>query len=247
MTSAHRQEAPGLLPDRPRRRRLGSGTGYRAAAESGRFLLGHTGRVPARARVVGSKRVRSPESATTMSVQEYLAAEARGEVRHEFLDGKVLAMAGGTPEHAALAAAVIGELRNALRGKPCRVFSSDVRVRIRATGLSTYPDASVVCERMETDAEDRDALVNPIVLVKVLSDTTEAYDRGAKAAHYRRIPSLQEYVLVAQNEPLIEVYRRNERGHFELIEARAGEQAELASLGVALSVSAIYENPLARA
>lgn len=191
--------------------------------------------------------MRPRESAVSMSLREYLAAESTSEARHEFLDGKVFAMAGGTPAHGALALAVGAELRNALSGKPCRVFNSDVRVRIDATGLSTYPDASVVCGHLETAADDPDAIVNPVLLVEVLSDSTEAYDRGAKAAHYRRIPSLQEYVLVSQNEPLIEVYRRNERGHFELFEARAGEHVELASLGVSLEVRAVYENPLAQA
>jgi Uma2 family endonuclease len=102
-----------------------------------------------------------------------------------------------------------------------------------------YPRA-----RLETEADDPHALLNPIVLVEVLSESTEAYDRGAKAAHYRRIASLQEYVLVSQGEPLIEVHRRNERGLFELIEARAGEHAELSSLGVSINVDAVYENPL---
>lgn len=180
-----------------------------------------------------------------MSYAEYLAAEAKSDVRHEFLDGQVYALAGGTPEHAALAAAVIGELRNALRGKPCRVYSSDVRVRIEATGLTTYPDASVVCGQLETSREDPNAIVNPVVLVEVLSESTEAYDRGAKTQHYRRIPSLREYVLVAQHEPLVEVYRRNEQGRFEIIDARPGQQFELTSVGAAIDVSVLYANPLA--
>lgn len=92
--------------------------------------------------------------------------------------------------------------------------------------------------------DDAYALLNPVVLVEVLSESTEAYDRGAKAAHYRRIESLAEYVLVSQSEPLIEVHRRNERGHFELIEARPGERAELASLGISISVDAVCEDPL---
>jgi Uma2 family endonuclease len=188
--------------------------------------------------------VRRAEPHARLSYPEYAAAEAHSEVRHEFLDGCVYAMAGGTPEHAALAAALAGELRSALRAKPCRVFSSDLRVRVSATGLTTYPDVSVVCGKLETAADDPHALLNPVVLVEVLSESTEAYDRGAKAAHYRRIESLQEYVLVSQSEPLIEVHRRNERGHFELIEARAGEHAELASLAVTISVDAVYENPL---
>jgi Uma2 family endonuclease len=179
-----------------------------------------------------------------MSYAEYLAAEALAEVRHEYLNGEVWAMAGGTPEHSALAAAVILELGNALRGKRCRAFTSDVRVRISETGLTTYPDVSIVCGQLETAPEDKDAITNPIVLVEVLSDSTEAYDRGAKAAHYRRIPSLREYVLVSQNEPRIEVHRRTESGRWELLEARPGETIELASLGVRLDVAAVYANPL---
>jgi Uma2 family endonuclease len=88
-------------------------------------------------------------------------------------------------------------------------------------------------------------VVNPIVLVEVLSESSEAYDRGAKAAHYRRIPTLREYVLVAQDEPRIEIYRRNERGRWELFEARPGASVELESLGIQLDVSAVYDNPLA--
>ena len=180
-----------------------------------------------------------------MTYAEYLAAEVAAEVRHEFLNGEVWAMAGGTPEHAALAAALIGELRTALRGKPCRVYTSDLRVRVPATGLSTYPDVSVVCGSPETSPDDPEAITNPVIVAEVLSDTTEAYDRGAKAAHYRRLPSLQEYVLVAQTEPLIEVYRRTEAGRWELLEARPGELVELRSLGISLDVAAVYANPLA--
>jgi Uma2 family endonuclease len=120
-------------------------------------------------------------------------------------------------------------------------------VRVEATGLTTYPDASVVCGQLETSAQDPNAIVNPVVLIEVLSESTESYDRGAKAAHYRRIPSLREYVLVAQHEPLVEVYRRNEQGRFELFEARPGEPLELSSVGAALDVRALYENPLAGA
>lgn len=177
-----------------------------------------------------------------MTYAEYLAAEAASEVRHEFLNGEVWAMAGGTPDHGALAAAVIRELGIALRGRPCRVYTSHVRVRVVATGLSTYPDVSVVCGSVETAADDPDAMVNPVVLVEVLSDSTEAYDRGAKAAHYRRIPSLGAYLLVSQADPLIELYRRN-AGRWELTEARPGETLELAALDVRLDVAAIYTNP----
>jgi Uma2 family endonuclease len=180
-----------------------------------------------------------------MTYAEYLTAEAASEIRHEFLNGDVWAMAGGTPEHAALAAALISQLAIALRGKPCRVFTSDLRVRIIATGLSTYPDVSVVCGSLETPPGDPDAIANPIVVAEVLSDATEAYDRGAKAAHYRRLLSLQEYVLVSQSEPLVEVYRRVEAGRWELIEGRPGDLVELRSLGINLDVASLYANPLA--
>lgn len=188
-----------------------------------------------------------PVSSVHMSYAEYLVAEAASDLRHEYLEGDVWAMAGGTPEHGGLAAAMIGELRAALQGKPCRVYSSDVRVRVSETGLSTYPDVSVVCGHLVTAPEDPDAITNPTVLVEVLSDTTEAYDRGAKAAHYRRIPSLREYVLVSQGELLVEVYRRAESGRWELLEARAGDAVELASLGVRLDVTSLYANPLGAA
>lgn len=140
--------------------------------------------------------------------------------------------------------AIAGELRNALRGKPCRVYSSDLRIRIIETDLATYPDASVVCGRLETAPDDPNAALNPTLLVEVLSESTEAYDRGAKAAHYRRIPSLKEYVFVAQDEPRIEVYRRNDRGGWKLYEARSGAQLRLESVGVELDVDAVDENPL---
>jgi Uma2 family endonuclease len=179
------------------------------------------------------------------SYSEYLEREQASEAKHEFLRGEIFAMAGGTPEHAALQAAVTGELRNALKGKPCRVYASDLRVRVEATDFSCYPDATVVCGKLETSAVDRDAAVNPKLVVEVLSDSTEAHDRGTKASHYRRIPTLVEYVFVSQNERLIEVYRKNERGRWELaVEARAGEMAELASADVTLAVDSLYDNPL---
>jgi Uma2 family endonuclease len=175
---------------------------------------------------------------------DYLEAEKLSELRHEYLDGAVYAMADGTPEHGALAAAISSEIRTSLRGKPCRLYNSDVRVRVAETDLGTYPDASVVCGQLETAPDDPDAIANPIVLVEVLSPSTEAYDRGAKAAHYRRIPSLREYVLVAQDEARVEVYRKNEQDRWELFEAGSGESFELSSLGVSVSVDAVYEDPL---
>ncbi|HEY1955287.1 MAG TPA: Uma2 family endonuclease [Polyangiaceae bacterium] len=182
-----------------------------------------------------------------MTYAEYLAFEQKSETKHEFLNGEVFAMAGGTIEHGALAASLARVIGNALRARPCRPLSSDVRVRVKATDLATYPDLTIVCGKVETDRDDPDGVLDPSLIIEVLSDSTEAYDRGAKAAHYRRIPSLREYVLVSQDAPLIEVHRRNERGNWELVsEARKGERAELASCGDAftIEVDEVYRNPL---
>jgi Uma2 family endonuclease len=153
-------------------------------------------------------------------------------------------MAGGTIEHARLASKIDGELRLQLRGRRCEAFTSDLRIRVLASGLGTYPDLSIVCGRIETDPDDRDTVVNPILLVEVLSDSTEAYDRGEKFAHYRRIPSLREYVLVSQHEPRIEVFRRNEDESWTFYEASKGQVAKLASIDCQLAVDEVYENAL---
>jgi Uma2 family endonuclease len=192
---------------------------------------------------------------TTMSYAEYVAAEVTSPVKHEWLRGEVFAMAGGTLEHARLSAGIIGELQASLRGRPCGVFSSDLRIKVQETGLSTYPDVSIVCGKPEALSDDPHAIVNPIVLVEVLSDSTEGYDRGEKClrgrsrpsnfAHYRRIPSLREYVLVSQREHRIEVHRLNESGRWELYEAVAGESITLTSLGCQLSVDEVYRDPFA--
>ncbi len=180
-----------------------------------------------------------------MTYAAYLAAELVSETKHEYLRGEVYAMAGGTPEHAALQAAVLIELGMALRGRPCRTYGSDLRVRVEATDLSTYPDITVVCGSLETSVIDPHAATNPMLIVEVLSDSTEAYDRGEKFAHYRRVPSLREYVLVSQHELRIESFYKSEQGVWMLDEAGPGGTLRLAALeGVSLDVDLIYRNPL---
>lgn len=144
------------------------------------------------------------------TLEEYLQLEAYANVRHEFLDGEILAMAGGTPEHGATAMRVAAALVTQLRGRPCTVYSSDVRIRVAATGLDTYPDLSVVCGPEQRDVDDRNALVNPIVLVEVLSPSTEDYDRGEKLEHYKQIPSLREVVLISSGA--VEIWRHQPDG-----------------------------------
>ena len=175
---------------------------------------------------------------------EYLALEDAANVRHEFLEGEIYAMAGGPPEHAAICVNVGASLNVQLRGKGCRVHSSDLRIRVLETGLATYPDVSVVCTRAEIDPENRLTVTNPKVLVEVLSPSTAAYDRGEKLSHYQRIPSLQEIVLVAHDERLIEVWRRSEAGAWTRSEARSGSIA-LVSIGCVLEVADVYRDELA--
>lgn len=178
------------------------------------------------------------------SLQDYLILEEMSNVRHEYLDGHIYAMAGGTPEHGGLCANLIALLSNALAGRACRVFASDVRVRVRATGLDTYPDASVVCGRVERDAEDPNALTNPLVLVEVTSPGTEAYDRGEKLEHYKKIPSLQEVLIVAHAEVRVDVWRRRSGDEWAVESAGPEGGARLQSLSCDLAVAEVYRNPL---
>lgn len=173
---------------------------------------------------------------------EYLAHELRSEAKHELIHGVIVAMAGASREHNAIAGNIVAALGALLKSRRCLVFPSDQRVHVEATGLFTYPDVSVACDNLRFHPKNRDTLVNPCILVEVLSDSTEAYDRGAKFAHYRTIPSLQEYVLVPQHERKIEHYRRLDTGQWVLtvFEGDAAA-ADLPALGCALSLAEVYD------
>jgi Uma2 family endonuclease len=176
--------------------------------------------------------------------RDYLRLEADANVKHEFLAGEIYAMAGGTPEHAAIAMNVGTALNLQLRGRPCRVFSSDLRVRVLATGLTTYPDVSVVCGQLERDPEDRNTAINPTLLVEVTSPSSEDYDRGAKLAHYQQIPALREIVVVSHRERRIEVHRRDDSGAWSDQALGPGEVAALASVSCELPVDEVYRDEL---
>ncbi|MFZ5442292.1 MAG: Uma2 family endonuclease [Myxococcota bacterium] len=180
-----------------------------------------------------------------LSYAEYLAREAASEVKHEYLRGDVWAMAGGTPRHARLCAAMSRTVGARLAGKPCVPYSSDLRVRVEATDRSTYPDLTIVCGADQFAKDDPDAITNPTVLIEVLSETTERSDRGEKFAHYQHLPSLQEYVLVSQDSPRIEVFRRHEKT-WVLSIFEAGEVVRLESLGIEFEVDAVYSDPRER-
>lgn len=158
---------------------------------------------------------------SVVSFEDYLEAERDAEVKHEWLDGFVYAMAGGSVEHGRLAANMMAALRSRLAGR-CTILSSDVMVFARKTNLATYPDGSVVCGPLDIQRIERhgkvigEAVTHPTFIIEVLSDSTEAYDRGEKFAHYMRIPSLQAYILVAQTHRRIEVFHRpRARGHWQ--------------------------------
>ncbi len=179
--------------------------------------------------------------------QDYLTLEADSNVRHEYLEGEIYAMAGGSVEHALLSADVITELRLQLRGGPCRVATSDLRVRVLETGKATYPDATVICGEAQLDPEDAQGhtVVNPTVVVEVTSRSTEDYDRGDKfGLHFSRIPTLMEYVLVSHRERSIEVRRRGPNDQWTASVAGAGESVRLESLDAVLDVDALYDAAL---
>ncbi|HVH97285.1 MAG TPA: Uma2 family endonuclease [Enhygromyxa sp.] len=178
--------------------------------------------------------------------EEYLRQERLEQQKHEWIDGEVYAMVGGTPEHARLQGRLIRILGAALEGGPCEVYTTDLRVRSRATNIATYADITVVCGDLETDSEDGDAVTNPTLIIEVLSPTTEAYDRGSKGTHYRQIPSLREYVLVSQDTQHIEIFRRNVSGNWSFLEAFAGESVVLESVGCTVSVDEVYKKPQKR-
>ena len=173
------------------------------------------------------------------SYQHYLGALEHSTVKLEYCDGEIYAMAGGTPAHAELAAAVIGLLRNALRGR-CSVYSSDLKIRIDATDLTTFPDVSVVCGEATASAVDKDAITNPTLLVEVTSASTEDYDRGNKLSHYKQLPSLAAVAFVSHKRRSVTVVRRTAAG-WEESDFHAGESVTLDVLGVSWSIDEIYE------
>ncbi|MEO7733530.1 MAG: Uma2 family endonuclease [Kofleriaceae bacterium] len=171
---------------------------------------------------------------------DYLQVEEVSSVKHEYLDGEIYAMAGGTPEHAALCAALIVLVGSKLRGHPCRVYTSDLRVRITATGLATYPDASVICGDPIRDLESRTHVTNPRVVFEVLSPGTEDYDRGEKREHYQQITSLDAYVVIAQDRRRIELWRRRVDRSWSHRVLGPGEALELEMIDCRVPVDELY-------
>jgi Uma2 family endonuclease len=143
---------------------------------------------------------------------EYLAFERQSDVKHEYFRGELFAMAGASRQHVRISVNVTALLAGQLKGRRCELFNSDMRVKVSPTGLYTYPDASVVCGRPRFEDRELDVLLNPTVIVEILSKSTEAYDRGEKFAQYRTLDTLTDYLLVSQDRPLIEGFTRQPDG-----------------------------------
>lgn len=175
-----------------------------------------------------------------MTPEEYLTFERASETRHEYADGEIFAMSGGTYEHSLLAGAIARELGNALAERPCDVYGSDMRIKVAATRRFFYADVLVICGEPVFADEKRDTIENPKVIIEVLSDSTERYDRGEKFAHYRRLDSLLDYLLVSQTQPLIDHFSRRGQGQWLFSAAGPGEEVPLASIDCRLSVDRLY-------
>ena len=177
-----------------------------------------------------------------LTPEEYLTVEREAEYKSEYYDGEVFAMAGASARHVLIVTNVVRELGTQLKRRPCTVYSSDLRVRVSETGLYTYPDVAVVCGVPQWADDQRDTLLNPTLIVEVLSDSTKDYDRGGKFEHYRTLESLSEYVLIAQDKIHVEHFARQPDNRWILSETnRVEDTIHLSSIGCNLELAEIYD------
>lgn len=182
-----------------------------------------------------------PQRVPTISAAEYLRIERAATYRSQFYRGEMFAMAGGSPKHSLIKTNLSGSLWNRLRGHPCVVYDSDLRIASR-NGLYTYPDASVVCGELEFDDEHKDTVLNPTLIVEVLSKTSEALDRGKKFNHYRTFPALREYILVSQDEPMVQRFLRNDDDTWTLTAvSRMDQSLKLKSIDIELPLAEVFD------
>jgi len=174
--------------------------------------------------------------------EEYLAFERAAEHKNEYFDGEIVAMTGASRKHNLIAGNVFAELKRQLRGKPCEAYISDMRVRIQSANLYTYPDVVVACDAPEFEDAEVDTLLNPVLIVEVLSKSTASYDRVEKFGYYRTLPSLEEYLLVEQAQYHVVQYVRQKDGRWLLADIRGAEgRIELSSVGCVLKLADVYE------
>lgn len=179
---------------------------------------------------------------TKLSPQEYLALERQALNKSEYYNGEVFAFAGASEPHNLIVVNVLTLFNLQLKSKPCKVYPSDMRVKVSQTGLYTYPDVTVVCGEAEVEDEYLDTLLNPTLIVEVLSPSTEKDDRIVKFAHYRRLPTVKEYILIAQDSVRLEQYVRQSDGRWILSEYSDLEvTAEIQSIGCELPMKDVYD------
>lgn len=175
-----------------------------------------------------------------LSAADYLAGEAQSDIKHEYINGEVYAMAGAEDAHVTIAGNLFSLLRSHVRGSGCRVFIADMKARIEDLNIYYYPDVMVTCDRR--DREFSSFKRHPCLIVEVLSASTEAFDRGDKFADYQHLESLQEYVLINQKRQRVECFRRNEAGLWVLQSYHAGDTVQLTSIGFECAIEQLYED-----
>jgi len=174
---------------------------------------------------------------------QYLEHELKTGEKHEYYRGEIFAMVGGTPRHSLIATNFLRESSESLKDKPCVAYNGDLRIMVDPAGLYTYPDASIICGELEIDPDTPNTVKNPSVLVEVLSESTEAYDRGDKSAFYRSIPSLKVLVLIAQSHSHVECFTRQATGGWLLTEFRSlSDSLILEPVGISIPLAEIYRN-----
>ena len=178
-----------------------------------------------------------------ISPQDYLALERISKEKHEYFQGKIVAMAGASLIHNRLVANLLGEIREALKNKPCEILPSDIRVSTPSRESYMYPDAVIVCGQPEMEDDKFDTLKNPVVIFEILSPSTEDHDRGRKFFFYRQIPSFKEYILVDSTKPFVEISRQEENGawKFETVTDPDG-QLFISSIGISIPMAEVYRN-----
>lgn len=180
---------------------------------------------------------------TFIKPEEYLEIERKAKYKSEYFNGEMFALAGTSKEHSIIAINLTGILYNQLSGKPCQLFDNNIRVKVKESGLYTYPDLSVVCGEQQFEDDELDTLLNPTLIIEILSESTENYDRGIKFVNYRQINSIQEYILVSQKNIKIEKYIRQGESKWLLTEEGNPEKSiELSSIGCSLPLKEVYRN-----
>jgi Uma2 family endonuclease len=179
---------------------------------------------------------------TFLTPEQYLEIERKAEFKSEYYEGEMFAMAGAREAHNLIVGNLHSDLHQQLRPRPCRAYMSDMRVRVSPSGLYTYPDVTVVCGEPQFLDERRDTLLNPSLIVEVLSPSTEAYDRGRKFKHYRSVESVSQYLLVSSEQVSAELFTRQPDGGWRLIAVSSMEDSlDLQSVGCRLALADVYE------